>query len=267
MYGFDYNTQIIKSYFGLAHHDWVQIKFQFVAINRWTATNMILEINDEESYRLADMQTIFHAESRQYSSSQRHRNFCFGQSSNGDPDNLGFISVYLPHRKSMLKIQIRTDLTNLTSMPSITDYASSVYFGISNFFVRTGTCPTKCRKCAGPNLCIECISPYVTTGTGTCDCDLSIAQLTETGRCVKKCPIGYIFTKLSTIPESRCILCSLLEDKLRNCLSCASVNNAYECRACLEGYVLNSTGYCVESCPARTYVQVAYDSAFNINKG
>ncbi len=46
MYGFDYNTQIIKSYFGLAHHDWVHIKFQFVAINRWTATNMILEIND-----------------------------------------------------------------------------------------------------------------------------------------------------------------------------------------------------------------------------
>lgn len=212
------------------------------------------------------MEGIYYSESKEYSSSQRHRNFCFGTSSGGEPDNLGFISVYLPHTKSMLKLRIKTDLSNMTTVPSGTDYQSQVYFGLSNLFVRTGTCPTKCRRCAGPDKCIECISPYVTTGTGTCDCDLRIAQLTETGRCVKKCSPGYIFTKLGTIPESRCILCSLLEDKMRNCFACASINNAYECTVCLEGYVLNATGYCVESCPANTYTQVTYDATFNINK-
>jgi hypothetical protein len=147
------------------------------------------------------MEGIYYNETRTYSSSQRHRNFCFGTSSNGDPDNLGFISVYLPHTQSMLKVRIRTDLSNMTRIPSGTEYQALVYFGLSNFFVRTGTCPTKCRRCAGPNICLECISPYVTNlETGACDCDLIIAQLTETGRCVKRCSPGYIFTKMGTIP-------------------------------------------------------------------
>lgn len=61
MYSFDYNTQVIKSYFGLPHHDWVHIKFQFVAINNWTNTNMVLEINDRESYKLDLIEGVLYA--------------------------------------------------------------------------------------------------------------------------------------------------------------------------------------------------------------
>lgn len=68
----------------------------------------------------------------------------------------------------MLKIRVRTDLTNLTRTPAGSEYPSMVYFGLSNFFVRVGTCPTNCRKCVSPKACIECVSPYITTGTGTC---------------------------------------------------------------------------------------------------
>ena len=49
---FDYNTQLIRSYFGLPSHDWVHIKFSFVAVDGWNQTDMILEINDQESYAL-----------------------------------------------------------------------------------------------------------------------------------------------------------------------------------------------------------------------
>jgi hypothetical protein len=261
MFAFDYNTQIVKSYFGLARHDWVQIKFQFIALDKWTMTSMILEINDRESYKLTDLEGVFYSTSKTYTSSQRTRDFC----ASGDPDNLGFISVYLPHKVSMLKVRIRTDLSNLTSTNGLT-YPSYVYFGLSNMFVRVGTCPTNCKRCSGPLKCIECLSPYVNAGLGECTCDTDIAQVTETGRCVLLCQPGYLFTKIESMTESKCILCSTLSDKMRNCFGCSKVLGQYQCDVCLEGYTLNATGFCVESCPVGTYVQVAYDSTYGLNK-
>lgn len=149
MYSFDYNTEIFKSYFGMPHHDWIQIKFQFVAINNWTNTNMILEINDRESYRLNVIEGVLASVQKEYSSYIRNRDFCLG----GAPDNLGFFSIYLSHQASMLKLRIRTDLVNLSSSNGAS-YWDDVYFGLSNMFVRAGTCPTNCRKCIGPNYCL-----------------------------------------------------------------------------------------------------------------
>ncbi len=261
MYSFDYNTQIIKSYFGLPHHDWIQIKFQFVAINNWTQTNMILEINDQESYKLDIIEGVYYSEKKEYSSNIRHRDFCLS----GAPDNLGFFSVMVSHKASMLKIRIRTDLTNVSSLDGTT-YPSYVYFGLSNLFVRSGTCPTNCRKCSGPSICLECISPYITTATGACQCDTTIGQLTETGRCIAKCQTGYLFTRIESMAESRCLLCSLIADNLRNCFACTFVSNAYQCLSCQEGYVLNSQNNCVQYCPSGTYIQVSYDSTYKLNK-
>lgn len=169
MYSFDYNTQVIKSYFGLPHHDWVHIKFQFVAVNNWTNTKMILEINDRESYKLDLIEGVLYSTQKSYSFNIRHRDFCLS----GTPDNLGFFNLYLSHQASMLKIRIRTDLMN-TSTTSGNSFSDYVYFGLSNLFVRSGTCPSNCRRCSGPNVCLECISPYKTTATGTCDCNTTI---------------------------------------------------------------------------------------------
>ena len=47
LYSFPYNAQIIKSYFGLPQHDWMQIRFQFIAADRWNRTGFVLELNDQ----------------------------------------------------------------------------------------------------------------------------------------------------------------------------------------------------------------------------
>lgn len=42
LYAFDYNTQIIKSYYGLPYHNWAHIRFQYIAADTWRQTQMIL---------------------------------------------------------------------------------------------------------------------------------------------------------------------------------------------------------------------------------
>lgn len=63
------------------------------------------------------------------------------------------MNVYFSHKDSMLKIRVGTTLSTLTGAQAIDNVANYIFYGIRDVFVRAGSCPTNCKRCAGPDNC------------------------------------------------------------------------------------------------------------------
>ena len=101
---FSYNTKYIKNIVGLPPHQWINIRFHAVLIDRWEANTLNLELNYYKNYwpnSLSLPQAIW---SGTFSSSQRNHDFC------GNPsiaDNLVTVDAWAAHNHSLVKMQIR----------------------------------------------------------------------------------------------------------------------------------------------------------------
>jgi hypothetical protein len=120
-----YKSQIIKTVFGLPTHSWVQIKFQFLAIDNWKGDSLLLEINSNNSYNKYSIEYPQTINSYTFNSSQRIVDLC---GSATYPDSLAVIDNYFSHSASSLKFRIKVNplSTNISANSSV----NQLYFGV-----------------------------------------------------------------------------------------------------------------------------------------
>lgn len=219
---FGYSTKLTKSLFSLPPHQWMNIRFQAVLIDRWVGNTLLLEMGGAQSSssNIINPQVLWQGT---FLSNLRFADFC-GNSS--IPDNLAVVDAWAAHNLSSAVLRIRlneSDIVNIST--ATTSSLPQVYFAVRELFIRVGTCGKNCRFCSGPSQCTECILPY-TLSAGNCVCNSSFGFLTASG-CQANCPVGYYFLNSST--NSSCLSCELLLD---NCETC----NATSCFTCALGY-------------------------------
>lgn len=231
---YPYTAKVMKSIFSLPPHQWINIRFQAVIIDRWFGNTLLLEMNTYESYNQTVMESPQIIWNGTYVSGQRFLDFC-GNSSY--PDNLAVVDKYIPHNASSIKLRIR--LLESDYPFNATSNLNELYYGIREIYVRVGTCGKNCRYCSGPSLCTECVLPY-TLSNGSCICNSTFGFATSTG-CQANCLVGYYY---NTTAKS-CLSC---ENLVSNCQNCTNSG----CSACSIGYFLFSSAtvtLCTRYCP------------------
>jgi hypothetical protein len=100
---FGYSTKILKSVFALPPHQWLNVRFQVVLIDKWNANTLLLELSSKESYtaNVTSAQIIWQ---ESFYSGLRFADFC-GNSS--IPDNLEVVDAWVPHNLSSAVLRIR----------------------------------------------------------------------------------------------------------------------------------------------------------------
>ena len=230
---FGYSTKVVKSLFALPPHQWLNVRFQAVLIDKWVGNTLLLEASSAQSYLggLSAPQIIWQ---ESFDSQQRFTDFC-GNSS--IPDNLAVVDAWIPHNLSSAVLRIRLNESDTTFNASST--LNQAFFAVRELLIRVGTCGKGCKTCAGPSQCIECILPY-TLSSGSCVCNSNYGFATLSG-CHANCLSGYYYNATA----NTCLNCEKL---LPNCQTCSNAT----CLSCSLGFFYSNSSssvQCVRYCP------------------
>lgn len=100
---FGYTTKIVGSLLALSPHQWLNVRFQAVIIDKWIGNTLLLEVSSSlpTSTGTSNAATVWQAT---YVSQMRFVDFC-GNSSIAD--NLATVDAWIPHNLSSAYIRIR----------------------------------------------------------------------------------------------------------------------------------------------------------------
>jgi hypothetical protein len=100
---FGYTTKILGSLLALPPHQWLNVRFQAVLIDKWVGNTLLLEVSSSfpTSNNMSNISTAWHAS---FVSQMRFADFC-GNSS--IPDNLAVVDAWIPHNLSSAYLRIR----------------------------------------------------------------------------------------------------------------------------------------------------------------
>ncbi|EAS00824.2 zinc finger lsd1 subclass family protein (macronuclear) [Tetrahymena thermophila SB210] len=131
----------------------------------------------------------------------------------------------------------------LAFQSSISTYASTGGFALSELYIEIDTCYPGCQTCSGPanNQCLTCITGAV-ANNGQCQCTTGFAYQTS---CVPTCPSG-------SRGEPTLLICVQDYCDASVCATCD--NTTKSCTSCKSGFYL-LYNQCVATCPTYTIKQ------------
>jgi len=47
---FDYTTKVVKTIYNLPPHQWINVRFQAIMIDKWTGNTLVIELNQNLNY-------------------------------------------------------------------------------------------------------------------------------------------------------------------------------------------------------------------------
>jgi hypothetical protein len=99
---FDYTTKFVKKIFALPPHQWMNIRFQAILIDKWVGDTLLLEVASSLISTTSSSLSI--AWQASFVAQMRFADFC-GNSS--IPDNLAIVDAWIPHNLSSTYLKIR----------------------------------------------------------------------------------------------------------------------------------------------------------------
>lgn len=99
---FGYTAKVIKKVYALPPHQWMNIRFQAVLIDKWVGNTLLLEVLSSQNLTASSSLSVVWQGS--YVSQMRFADFC-GNSS--IPDNLAIVDAWIPHNLSSTYFRIR----------------------------------------------------------------------------------------------------------------------------------------------------------------
>jgi hypothetical protein len=236
---FDYTTKLVKTLYNLPPHQWINIRFQAIIIDKWAGNTLVIELNQNLNYLSSSILSPKVIWNGTYNASQRFSDFC------GDPtyfDNIDVVDAWAAHNSSLAKIQIRMNESDMGYIQANNPDIFLAYWGISDALIRVGTCGRNCQFCSSPSKCTYCHPPYYAVN-GVCVCDVAygLGFPTKTG-CAPNCVQGEYYNSTAQM----CIDCFT---EYPNCHTC----NTTACTSCRLGFFYhpdaNGNNVCRNRCP------------------
>jgi hypothetical protein len=159
---FPYRATVTKAFYNIPRHQWMKIRFNFVAIDSWVNDSLILAIDNINNYDEANIYSYRQLKNFTYNNTQHYADYC-GASL---PDSLGRMDAAISHTSAMVKMRIHTNYLNQTNNNT------NMYWGFKDLLIIVGQCHRTCLTCTSstPDSCLTCQPGYILSGS-SCICD------------------------------------------------------------------------------------------------
>lgn len=226
---------ITKSFYGLPRHQWMRIRFDFIAVDDWRNDTLFLEVDGNCNYEETSVRQVIPLQNQSFDNSRLSVDMCSNTSYSDAP---AIMNVSFSHNTSMVKLRIKTSYYNQSGSNA------HMFWGFKNLLIVVGQCAPNCLTCtsSSPTDCLSCATNYLLNSRGSCVCDTTKNNYYLT-HCLPKCETD----KRAVMYNQSCVECQYL---MPNCLRCSSYNTCVEC---INGAYLNAAGQCVVRCEIGHY--------------
>lgn len=175
---FNWASATTKPYYNLPRHQWVRVRFQFIALDDWRNNTLVLVMDNVSNYMETHTVAPVMLANQSFDNTNLHQDLC---DSPNYPDSLGIMEASINHTASMIKLRIHTDYLNRT------DSNVNLAWGFRNFILIVGQCAPTCTRCRSSSAtdCLACIENYILVD-GSCRCDTTKNNF-YLDRCLPKC--------------------------------------------------------------------------------
>jgi hypothetical protein len=159
-------------------HQWIHIRFQFIAIDNWINDTLYLDMDAVNNYDEANVYSSVNLAKSTFYNIRLFTDMCKNTSY---ADALGIMDAGISHNTSMIKLRIHTNYLNLTNT------SSNLFWAFKNLMIVVGQCASNCLTCnsSSSSACLSCVTNYLLVN-GTCVCDTTNNNY-YLSQCLPKC--------------------------------------------------------------------------------